>query len=131
MNFIKELFQSGRDRKANALPRGFIGAVDLYTQSIIAVEWSGRSITEITAEIRSLVRVPLKAAIALGTAFVSRGSYQDMVSRRRYEFELKPLGSEWMRGIEVSCLDASLQIPTRADAPRRCTDRRWYGWLWH
>jgi hypothetical protein len=98
---------------------------------MIAVEWSGKSITEISAEVRSLVRVPLKAAISLGTAFVSQGSYQDMVTRQTYEFQLKPLGSEWMRGIEVSCLDASLQIPTRADAPRRCTDRRWYGWLWH
>src|SRR6185437_4671139 len=111
---IKNWFQERRDRKAKALPDGYIDIVDLYKKGLISAKGTGQSITDITAEIISRVNVPLKISVVHGTYFVSRGNYQNMVTRRKYQFELRPLSTERIR-VPASCINASLPIPNEKD----------------
>jgi hypothetical protein len=111
---IKNLFQSRRDRKAKALPGGYIDIVDLYKKGIVNAKGTGQSITDISAEIVSRVTLPLKVSVPHGTYFVSRGNHQNMVTRRKYQFELRPLETEHIR-VPAACINASLPIPSEKD----------------
>lgn len=111
---LDQWFQGRRDRKAKSLPAGYVDIVYLYRKGLISAKGSGQSITEITAEISSRVNTPLKVAVAHGTYFVSGGNHQNMVTRRKYEFELSPLGTQRIR-VPASCINASLPIPNEKD----------------
>ncbi|MGD0816417.1 MAG: hypothetical protein ABSA83_22730 [Verrucomicrobiota bacterium] len=111
---IKNWFQDRRDCKAKRLPNGYIDIVDLYQKGLISAKGTGQTITDIRAEIVSRVNVPLKVSVAHGTYFVSRGNHQNMVTRRKYQFDLRPLGSERIR-VPASCINASLPIPNEKD----------------
>ncbi len=111
---IKNWFQNRRDRKAKDLPSGYIDIVDLYKRGIITAKGTGQSITDICAEIVSRVTLPLKVSVPHGTYFVSRGNHQNMVTRKKYEFELRALGTERIR-VPASCINASLPIPKESD----------------
>ena len=110
---IKIWFQNRRDRKAKALPGGYIDIVDLYKKGIISAKGTGQSITDISAEIVSRVTLPLKVSVPHGTFFVSRGNHQNMVTRRKYQFDLRPSGTEHIR-VPASCINASLPIPNES-----------------
>jgi hypothetical protein len=114
ITIIKNWFQKRRDRKAKALPDGYIDIVDLYKKGLVSAKGTGQSITDISAEIVSRVNAPLKVSVAYGTYFVSRGNHQNMVTRRKYQFELRPLGTERIR-VPASCINASLPIPNEKD----------------
>ncbi len=111
---IKNWFQERRNRKAVALQDGYIDVVDLYKKGLISAKGMGQSITDIHAEIVSRVNVVLKVSVAHGTYFVSRGNHQNMVTRRKYQFDLRPLGTECIR-VPASCINASLPIPNERD----------------
>jgi hypothetical protein len=111
---IKRWFLGRRDRKAKSLPAGYVDVVDLYAKGLVSAKGTGQSITDISAEIRSRVSVPLKVAVAHGTYFVSRGNHQNMVTRRRYQFDLRAKGTEHIR-VPASCINASLPIPKESD----------------
>jgi hypothetical protein len=111
---IKKWFQNRRDRKAKGLPGGYIDIVDLYRKGIVTAKGTGQSITDISAEIISRVTLPLKVSVPHGTYFVSRGNHQNMVTRRKYQFDLRPLGTEHIR-VPAACINASLPIPSERD----------------
>lgn len=111
---IEQWFQGRRDRKANSLPVGYIDVVDLYAKGFVSAKGTGQSITDISAEITSRVSVPLKVSVAHGTYFVSRGNHQNMVTRRKYQFDLRPKGTEHIR-VPAACINASLPIPKESD----------------
>jgi len=111
---IRRWFQERRDRKAKSLPAGYHDVVDLYAKGLVSAKGTGQSITDISAEITSRVSVPLKVSVAHGTYFVSRGNHQNMVTRRKYQFDLRPHGAEHIR-VPASCINASLPIPKESD----------------
>ena len=117
MNLVKIIgtwSQQRRDRRVETLPNGYIDIVELYKKGLILARGTGQSITDITAEIESRVRKPLKVSVSHGTYFVSRGNHQNMVTRRKYQFELGPLGKERIR-IPASCINATRPIPSERD----------------
>jgi hypothetical protein len=103
-DFADRWFQDGRDRRARALPTSYNDVVDLYKKGLISAVGTGQSITDISAEIRSRVNVPLKASVAHGTYFVSRGNHQNMVTRRKYQFDLRPQATERINDTRQSCI---------------------------
>jgi hypothetical protein len=111
---IKNWFQERRNRKAKALPDGYTDVVALYKMGLLSAKGRGQSITDITADITSRVNVRLKVSVAHGTYFVSRGNHQNMVTRQKYQFDLRPLGSERIR-VPASCINAALPIPNEKD----------------
>jgi hypothetical protein len=111
---FKNWFQNRRDRKAASLPTGYMDIVALYKQGLVTISGRGQSITEISVDITSRVTLPLRVSVPHGTYFVSRGNHQNMVTRRRYEFVLRPTGSECIR-IPATCINASLPIPGSED----------------
>ena len=129
MNFVTYVdrwFQGRRDRLARALPADFNDVVDLYKKGVISAIGTGQSITDISAEIQSRVGVPLKVSVAHGTYFVSRGNHQNMVTRRKYQFDLEPQATRRIR-VPASCINASLPVPGERDRfrgfhafPRTC-----------
>lgn len=114
MNFIKKWFQARRDHRAESLPEGYNDIVDLYKKGLVFAKGTGQSITDISAEITNRANSPLKVSVPHGTYFVSRGNHQNMVTRRKYEFELDPLDTENIR-VPASCINASLPIPSEKD----------------
>jgi hypothetical protein len=111
---VKAFFQQRLDRRAKALPAGYSDIVDLHEKGLVSARGTGQTITDITAEITSRVSVPLKVSVAHGTYFVSSGNHQNMVTRRKYQFDLRPLGTERVR-VPASCINASLPIPSEKD----------------
>lgn len=111
---LQHWFQQRRDRKAKALPNGYSDLVGLYKAGLVFAKGTGQSITNISAEVTSRVNVPLKVSVAHGTYFVSSGNHQNMVTRRKYEFELWPLGTERIN-VPATCINASLPIPKESD----------------
>ncbi len=111
---IKDWSQTRRDRKAGRLADDFTDIVSLYRKGIIGVKATGQSITDIHAEVKSRVRVPLKVAVAHGTYFVSTGNHQNMVTRRRYRFDLDPMESRTIH-VPAACINANLPIPQEKD----------------
>jgi hypothetical protein len=80
---FKNWLQGRRDRKSEALPDGYIDIVDLYKKGFVFAKGTGQSITDITAEIGSRVRKPLKVTVSHGTYFVSRGNHKNKVTLRK------------------------------------------------
>jgi hypothetical protein len=111
---IKNWFQERRDRRAKTLPSGYLDIVDLYNSGLVSAKGAGQSITDITAEIVSRVTLPLKVSVPHGTYFVSRGNHQNMITRKKYEFELRPLATERIH-VPASCINAALPIPKESD----------------
>ena len=111
---IKNWFQNRRDSKAKELPGGYIDIVDLYKKGLVTAKGTGQSITDISAEIICRFKLPLKVSVPHGTYFVSRGNHQNMVTRRKYQFDLRPLGRENIR-VPAACINASLPIPSEKD----------------
>jgi hypothetical protein len=74
LTIIKNWFQERRDRKAKALPDGYIDIVDLYKKGLVSAKGTGQSITDISAEIVSRVNAPLKVSVAHGTYICVRMS---------------------------------------------------------
>jgi hypothetical protein len=111
---FKNWLQVRRDREAEKLPDGYIDLVVLYKKGLVFAKGTGQSITDITAQIGSRVRKPLKVTVSHGTYFVSRGNHQNMVTRRKYQFDLRPMGVERIR-VPASCINASLPIPNEKD----------------
>lgn len=111
---IKNWFQERRNRKAKQLPDGYIDIIDLYKKGLVFAKGTGQTITHISAEITNRVNVPLKVSVEHGTYFVSRGNHQNMVTRRKYQFELRPLATEHI-GVPASCINATLPIPNEKD----------------
>lgn len=114
LTIVRNWFQERRNRKARALPGGYVDIVDLYKKGLITAKGTGQSITDISAEIVSRVAVPLKVSVSHGTYFVSRGNHQNMVTRRKYQFDLGPLDNERIH-VPSACINASLPIPNEKD----------------
>jgi hypothetical protein len=111
---ITKWFQERRDERAKALPDAFVDIVDLHSKGLLFSKGTGQSITDISAEITSRVNTPLKVFVPHGTYFVSRGNHQNMVTRQKYQFVLRPLGTERIH-VPATCINASLPIPGEKD----------------
>ena len=114
---FKEWLQSRRDARAARLPDSHTDIVNLHRMGIVCVTGTGQSITEVCAKIENRVRVPVKILIRHGTYFVSRGSHQNMVTRREYRLVLAPLETEHVH-VPASCINANLPIPSDSDGFR-------------
>ena len=111
---IKDWSQNRRDKKAGKLADDYADIVSLYRKGIITVKGTGQSITDIHAEVKSRVRVPIKVVVTHGTYFVSTGNHQNMVTRKKYRFELDPMGSRTIH-VPAACINANLPIPQDKD----------------
>jgi hypothetical protein len=100
-------------RTAN-LPEGYVDVITLSERRLIRIQGTGDSIFQTQASVTSRVRTPLKIRIPLGTYFVSPGTFQNMVARRQYEFELGPRATQHI-SIATSCMNPRLAVPNSAD----------------
>lgn len=111
---IKQWRQTRRDNLAKRFADEYVDILTLHSNGILRAKATGQSITDIRAEIQSLVRVPIKVTIPHGTYFKASGSHQNMVSRCEYRFDLDPMETEYI-DVPASCINASLPIPGGED----------------
>ncbi len=93
----------------------------LHEKGFVRARGTGRSITEIYAQVENLIRKRLNIVIKPGTYFVSSGSHQNMVTRTEESFTIYPCTTRDLH-IKASCINAEAPIPGGRD--------RFYGVAW-
>jgi hypothetical protein len=86
----------------------------LYKRGLIRARATGQSITAIHGEVENLLLKPLRVRVAPGTYFVARGNFQNMVTRRAYNFKFGP-NERKLVSIEATCINAGRPIPKSSD----------------
>nr|VFJ57113.1 MAG: hypothetical protein BECKDK2373B_GA0170837_106319 [Candidatus Kentron sp. DK] len=86
----------------------------LHKKGFVRAKATGQSITDIHAEVESLIRKKLRVVIKPGTYFVASGGHQNMVTKSKYVFTLHPLDTENVK-VSAACINASLPIPETTD----------------
>ena len=84
--------------------------VFLHEKGFVRAHATGQSITEIRAEVESLIDRPVGVVIKPGTYFVAQGNYQNMVTRDELSFTLDPRSTTQL-SVDASCINAQLPIP--------------------
>jgi len=105
-----------RDKAINKLLEAENGndLIFLHDSGLIRAKGVGQSIVEINANIENLIDKSLDVVIKPGTYFVSKGNYQNMVTRHEYSFKLYPLAKKTVK-VASTCINAGLPIPTEED----------------
>ena len=87
----------------------------LNKKGFVRAKATGQSITDIYADVESLMRKKLRVVIKPGTYFVATGNHQNMVTKREYSFTLYPLDTENI-AVGAACINADLPIPEKTDS---------------
>jgi hypothetical protein len=82
----------------------------LQQKGFVRAKATGQSITQIHAELESLVNRTLRVVIQPGTYFVSHDSHQNMVARQPVRVTLAA-GSRSRIAIDAACINAARAIP--------------------
>lgn len=82
----------------------------LEQEGFVRAAATGRSITEIHAEIKSMIGKQLNILIKVGTYFVAQSNCQNMVVRNQYSFKMEPYSVKYL-SMNASCINATLPIP--------------------
>lgn len=84
--------------------------VFLHGKGFVKARGAGQSITRIYGEIENLVDKKLQVVIKIGTYFIARGNYQNMVTRETYRIILYPKSTKSV-AINAACINANRPIP--------------------
>lgn len=86
----------------------------LHARGFVRARASGQSIVNVSADVESLVRKPLRVVVSPGTYFVASGGHQNMVTTRKYAFMLSACGSHRL-SVQAACINADRPIPGKND----------------